>query len=141
MTRPPETPHKPPPIRKERTLRFAEFPPGQVPEAMSFLSGLAHLEIKPGLDGTSIDVIYDLHDYSFEELESALTDKGFHFECSLFNKLVRALIYYIEETEIHNLDAPMRLLKRSQNEAYTQALERHPHGDHDDTPPEWREYK
>ena len=60
---------------------------------------------------------------------------------SLFNKLVRALIYYIEETEIHNLDAPMRLLKRSQNEAYTQAWERHPHGDHDDTPPEWREYK
>ena len=60
---------------------------------------------------------------------------------SLFNKLVRALIYYIEETEIHNLDAPLRLLKRSQNEAYTQAWARHPHGDHDDTPPEWREYK
>jgi hypothetical protein len=119
MRRPPETPHKPAPIRKERTVRFAEFPP----------------------DGTSIDVIYDLHDHSLEELESALTDKGFHLECSLFNKLVRALIYYIEETEIHNLDAPTRLLKRSQNEAYTQAWERHPHGDHDDTPPEWREYK
>ena len=141
MRRPPETPHKPAPIRKERTLRFAEFPPGQVPEAMNFLGGLAHLEIKPGVDGISIDILYDLHDHSLEELESALTDKGFHLECSLFNKLVRALIYYIEETEIHNLDAPLRLLKRSQNEAYTQAWARHPHGDHDDTPPEWREYK
>jgi len=141
MRRPPEAPQKPAPIRKERTLRFSEFPPGQTPEAMSFLSGLAHLEIRPGVDSNAIDVIYDLHDHSLEELESALTDKGFHLECSLFNKLMRALIYYIEETEIHNLDAPMRLLKRSQNEAYTQAWERHPHGDHDDTPPEWREYK
>ncbi|MFT3961550.1 hypothetical protein [Propionivibrio sp.] len=84
---------------------------------------------------------YDLHEHSLEELESALQDKGFHLECSLLNKLVRALIYYVEETEIHNLAAPRRLLKKSQNEAYTHAWERHPHGDHDDTPPEWREYK
>ena len=34
--------------------------------------------------------------------------------------------------------APERLLKKSQNEAYTHAWERHLHGDHDDTPPEWR---
>ncbi len=54
---------------------------------------------------------------------------------------MRALIYYVEETQLHNLDAPDRLLKKSQHEAYTHAWERHPHGDHDDTPPEWREYK
>ena len=141
MKRPPVAPHKPAPIHEERTLRFADFPPGQVREAMIFLGGLAGLEVAPGLDGTSIDIAYDLHDLSLEELETVLIEKGFHLECSLFNKLVRALIYYVEETEIQNLDAPARLLKRSQNEAYTQAWERHPHGDHDDTPPEWREYK
>lgn len=54
---------------------------------------------------------------------------------------MRALIYYVEETQLHNLDAPERPLKKSQHEAYTHAWERHPHGDHDDTPPEWREYK
>ena len=141
MKRPAETPRKPEPIRKERSLRFAEFPPGQVPEAADFLGGLAGLEIVPRIADRSIAVAYDLHEHSLEELESALQDKGFHLECSLLNKLVRALIYYIEETEIHNLDAPRRLLKKSQNEAYTHAWERHPHGDHDDTPPEWREYK
>ena len=57
------------------------------------------------------------------------------------NKMMRALIYYVEETQIHNFGAHDRLLKRSQNEAYTHAWERHLHGDHDDTPPEWREYK
>ena len=141
MKRPTETLHKPAPIHKERTIRFAEFPPGQVPEAADFLGGMQHLDVRPNSEDLSIDVAYDLHDHSLEELESALEDKGFHLETSLFSKLVRALIYYVEETEIHNLDAPTRLLKKSQNEAYTQAWERHPHGDHDDRPPEWREYK
>ncbi len=54
---------------------------------------------------------------------------------------MRALIYYVEETQLHNLEAPHKPLKRSQSEAYTHAWERHPHGDHDDTPPEWREYR
>ncbi len=141
MRRPAEAPHKPAPIRKERSIQFAEIPPGQVPEAADFLGGLERLEIRPRSWELTIDVAYDLHDHSLEELESALEDKGFHLDCSLLNKLIRALIYYVEETEIHNLDAPTRLLKKSQNEAYTQAWERHPHGDHDDTPPEWREYK
>lgn len=141
MKHPAEALHKPAPIRKERTIRFAEFPPGQIPEACDFLGGLQNLEISPNREDFSIGVAYDLHYHSLEELETALEDKGFHLECSLLNKLIRALIYYVEETEIHNLDAPTRLLKKSQNEAYTQAWERHPHGDHDDTPPEWREYK
>ncbi len=141
MRRPAEAPHKPAPIRKERSIQFAEIPPGQLPEAVDFLGGLERLEISPRSEDLTIDVAYDLHDHSLEELESALEDKGFHLDCSLLNKLIRALIYYVEETEIHNLDAPTRLLKKSQNEAYTQAWERHPHGDHDDTPPEWREYK
>ena len=138
MKHPVDAPRKPDPIRKERSIRFAEFPPGQAPEAADFLGGLAGLEIVPRIADRSIAVAYDLHEHSLEELESALQDKGFHLECSLLNKLVRALIYYIEETEIHNLDAPRRLLKKSQNEAYTHAWERHPHGDHDDTPEELR---
>ncbi|MDR2112237.1 MAG: hypothetical protein LBQ62_03910 [Candidatus Accumulibacter sp.] len=141
MRRPLETSGKPEPIRKERVIRFAEFPPGQVAEAADFLAGLADLEIAPNAGERSIAVIYDLHEHSQEELESALESMGFHLACSLLDKLIRALIYYSEETEIHNLDAPRRLLKKSQNEAYTRAWERHPHGDHDDTPPEWREYK
>ena len=113
----------------------------QTQDAADFLGGLAGLEIAPSFLDRSIAIVYDLHDHSLEELESSLLDKGFHLECSLLNKVIRALIYYAEETEIHNLDAPRRLLKKSQNEAYTHAWERHRHGDHDDTPPEWREYK
>ena len=47
----------------------------------------------------------------------------------------------VEDTQLHNMGAPEKRLKRSSQEAYVHAWEHHPHGDHDDTPPEWREYK
>ena len=140
MKRPP-TPHKPAPIRKERTILFAELPPEQVLAAADLLNTLERLDVKPHPANRSIDVAYDLHDHSLEELEEALVDQGFHLDCSLLNKVIKALIFYIEETQLHNLAAPDHQLKKSQSEAYTHAWEHHPHGDHDDTPPEWREYK
>ncbi len=141
MKRPVAPPHKPAPIRKERSILFSKLPPGQVPEACDFLGKLERLDVEPRIERRAVDVAYDLQDHSLQELETALEDKGFHLDSTLMSKLMRALIYYVEETQLHNLDAPERLLKKSQNEAYTHAWERHPHGDHDDTPPEWREYK
>ena len=141
MKRPAATPHKLSPIRKERSILFAKFPPGQIPEASDFLGKIEHLQVEPLIEQRTLDVAYDLYEHSLEEIETTLQDKGFHLDNTLLNKLMRALIYYIEETQLHNLEAPERLLKKSQNEAYTHAWEQHPHGDHDDTPPEWREYK
>ena len=129
------------PLRKERTIRFSEIPPGQVAEAAAFLGGLPGLEIRFGAQPLCLELAYDLLDYSLEDLENTLIDKGFHLDSTLLTKMMRALFYYVEETEMHNLEAPEHLLKKPQNEAYVQAWERHSHGDHDDTPPEWREYK
>ena len=141
MKRARATPHKSAPIRKERNLLFSKFPPGQVPEASDYLGKLEHLEVQAHVERRAVGVAYDLHEHSLQELEGALEDKGYHLDNTLMSKMMRALIYYVEETQLHNLDAPHRLLKKSQHEAYTHAWERHPHGDHDDTPPEWREYK
>lgn len=137
----PLTPHKPQAIRKERSVLFSKFPPDQVPAASDVLKRIDHLEVKPQVERRAVGVAYDLHEHSLEELEGTLEDRGFHLDNTLMSKMLRALIYYVEETQLHNLEAPDRPLKKSQNEAYTQAWERHPHGDHDDTPPEWREYK
>jgi hypothetical protein len=141
MKRAHAAPPKPAPIRKERNVLFSKFPPGQVPEAADFLGKLENLEVAPNVERRIVGVAYDLHQHSLQELEGALEDKGYHLDNTLMSKMMRALIYYVEETQLHNLGAPDRLLKKSQNEAYTHAWERHPHGDHDDTPPEWREYK
>jgi hypothetical protein len=131
----------PAPIRKERSIQFAKLPPDQVPKASDFLNRIEHLSAEPHIEERAVSVSYDLREHSLEEIESVLEDKGFHLDSTLLSKLMRALIYYVEETQLHNLDAPHRLLKKSQNEAYTHAWEQHLHGDHDDTPPEWREYK
>lgn len=133
--------HQPAPIRKERSVLFAKLPPGQVPEACDYLGAIEQLEISPQIERRTIGLAYDLQQHSLQEIELRLEDRGFHLDSTLMSKMMRALIYYVEETQLHNLGAPDRLLKKSQNEAYTHAWEKHPHGDHDDTPPEWREYK
>lgn len=131
---------KDPRLHKEREILFAKFPPGQVPEASDHLAAKEALEVMPHIEKRSVGVGYELTQYTLSDLEEELVDKGFHLDNTLFSKLTRALIHYVEETQLHNLDAPERKIKRS-NEAYIHAWEQHPHGDHDDTPPEWREYK
>ena len=131
----------PQPIRKQRTILFARFPPDQIPEAAAYLGSLEQLLVEPREQQREIGVTYDLRQHSLQELETALEERGHHLDNTLLSKMLRALIHYVEETQLHNLQTPARPLKRSQSQAYTHAWERHPHGDHDDTPPEWREYK
>jgi hypothetical protein len=127
-------------LHKEREILFAKFPPGQVPEASDHLAEKEALEVQPKIEKRAVGVGYELTQYTLSDLEEELVDKGFHLDNTLLSKLTRALIHYVEETQLHNLEAPQHKLKRS-NEAYVHAWEQHPHGDHDDTPPEWREYK
>ena len=128
-------------LRKNREILFAKFPPGQVPEAADDLQRIDEVEIQPKFEKRAVGVSYDVSVHTLRELDEHLIDRGYHLDNTLMSKMMRALIYYVEETQLHNLETPERPLKRSQSEAYTHAWERHPHGDHDDTPPEWREYK
>ena len=128
-------------LKKHREILFSKFPPGQVPEAADDLKHLDEVEVAMKVEKRAVAVDYELQQHTLKELEAHLEDKGYHLDNALMSKLTRALIHYVEETQLHNLGAPDRLLKKSQNEAYTHAWEKHPHGDHDDTPPEWREYK
>lgn len=128
-------------LHKERQILFSKFPPGQIPEASHCLEELENLDVTSRLEKRAVGVEYDLTEHTLASLEEHLIDRGFHLDNTLMSKLMRALIHYIEETQLHNLDAPSRPRRRSQNEAYLHAWEQHPHGDHDDTPPEWREYK
>jgi len=128
-------------LKKKREIQFSKFPPGQVPEAADDLQRLDAVAIQPKYDKRSLGVSYDLKDHTLRELDEHLVDKGYHLDNTLMSKLTRALIYYVEDTQLHNLGAPEKRLKRSASEAYVQAWAQHPHGDHDDTPLEWREYK
>jgi hypothetical protein len=130
-----------PDLKKKREILFSKFPPGQVPEAADDLQHLETLEVDPKFEKRSVGVSYELTDHTLRELDEHLVEKGFHLDNTLMTKLTRALIYYVEETQLHNIGAPEKRLKRSAQEAYVKAWEHHPHGDHDETPPEWREYQ
>jgi hypothetical protein len=127
-------------IDKERELRFKALPPGQVDAAYRALRMLKGLHVERRTNPLALTVRYSVLEYSMESIENALREAGFALDNTLYMKLVRALVYFCEETQRHNLESPERLIKKS-NEVYIQAWDHHPHGDHDDTPPELREYK
>ena len=122
---------------KHRELHFDAVRPGQVEEVRRLLSGLGGMEIADGRTPHSLSIWYELGDYNFKGLEAALTRQGFHLDNGLYFKLLRALVYYCEETQLRNMRVPERLIKKS-HEVYSKAWDHHLHGDHDETPPELR---
>lgn len=127
-------------IVKQRELRFKTLPPGQVERAWRALRMLKDLQVERGARETGLIVRYSVLDYTLEALEDGLRNAGFVLDNTLYMKLVRALVYFSEETQRHNLMSPERLIKQS-NKVYIQAWAHQVHGDHDDTPLELREYK
>lgn len=123
---------------KRREIRFTRMPPEQAARALDLLSGLECLEVSAGPHPRGISVSYDLIDYTYQGLEKALRNLGYHLDNSIYCKIVRALVYFTEETQLSNLKEPARLIKQS-NQVYIRAWEHHPHGDRDDTPVEARE--
>jgi hypothetical protein len=127
-----------PGTRKHREIRFAKLPPDQVERAFVLLGRLERLDVEPGPEPFILSIRYEVEEYTLEGLEAALRKEGFHLDSTLYSKLVRALVYYCEDTQLRNMHGPQRLIKKS-HEVYCKAWEHHPHGDHDDTPPELRQ--
>lgn len=124
----------------EHELRLAAAEAAQVEQALAFLQSLPYLQAEPSHHQGSLHVTYDLAHYSLRKIEAALEEQGFHLDDTLISRLKRSLTHYCEETRSRNATSPQRLIKQS-NQVYVKAWEHHPHGDHDDTPPELREYK
>lgn len=126
---------------KHRDLVFSDEPPGQVDRAFALLSGLDDMQVARTPHPNCLRISYSLLDYSLEGLEHALTVQGFHLDDSALNQISKKLTYYREEVEYHNLNIRQRPTKAREREVFVKAYDLHLHGDHDDTPPELREYK
>jgi hypothetical protein len=131
----------PPETLKQRDLVFAANPPGQADRAFALLSGLDGLLVERSGDPNRLRITYSLLDYALESLEQALIREGFRLDDSALGHIGKKLTYYREEMEYHNLNIPERHAKDRKAEIFVKAYDHHLHGDHDDTPPELREYK
>jgi hypothetical protein len=124
----------------EREIRFDPLQPGQLELAAEALAAIPGVEVSAGEHPDSLHVSYNLATHSCDELEKQLEAVGLTLDRSLFARLQRAMVHFCEETRQRNLNAPARLIKQS-SEVYVQAYEHHPHGDHDDTPPDLRQVR
>jgi len=126
--------------QRRQEIRFVALPPGQTERAFELLQQFPGLRASLGKAAQTLVVRYDLAHYTLRGIDAYLEEQGFHLDPSLYSKLKRALVYFCEDTQCRNAKAPQRLIKQS-NEVYVKAYQHHPHGDHDDTPMELREFK
>lgn len=130
-----------PGLNKQRDIVFSAEPPGQVERAYQLLSGLPDCAAEHGDTPNTLRVSYNLYNYTLEGLENGLTEAGFHLDDSILHNVERKIIYYCEDTICHNLDIPSHPTKNNERDVFVKAYSQESHGDHDDTPPELREYK
>jgi hypothetical protein len=123
---------------KQREIVFHPTPPAQTDRAHAWLASLPGLSVRR-LGERQLEVHYDLRDHSLEDLESRLSQQGYHLEVSLILLLKRALIYHVERVQRENLGKPE--VKTKNYQPHIHVWDQRPHGDCDDTPPEWRQYR
>jgi hypothetical protein len=128
-------------MQKERLLFFSKEPADQLFSAYVLLVGLDNFHVEMGPYPNSLLIRYSIEHYSLEALERALVREGFRLEDSLVGKIKKQMIHYCEDVQYHNLKTPEPRTKNNSQEIFVKAYELHPHGNHDDTPIELREFK
>ncbi len=126
-------------LEKNREIVFHALPAGQAARALRLLQGMDGLLVAAGESANHLRVRYHVCEYTLEGLETALASQGFHLDNSLLSKLKRALAYFCEAVQRGNVEANEPDIKSQQ--AFMKVYEHHMHGDRDDTPEEWRDYK
>lgn len=124
--------------RKRREIVFHPLPPGQVEHALAALEDWPALAVTL-IDAQTLCVEYHIVDYTLRDLEELLHARGFHLENTLLIRIRRSLAYYSERVQRENLDKPEPRTKNYP--AHIESWTKRPHGDHDETPAEWRQYK
>lgn len=127
-------------LNRQNDILFSTEPPGQIERAFKLLSGLPDCKVESCNIPHALRVSYNLRQYTLEGLEHGLTEEGYILDHSHLHNIARKIIYYHEDTICHNLDIPLHPTKKNQSEVFVRAYDHELHGDHDDTPPELRDY-
>lgn len=100
------------------------------------VEGILHLEVP---DPAMLKVRYDLLRLTLQQIETLLSERGFHLDNSLMNKLLRALYRYTEDNERQNLGCPAGD-SNCTTKVFISSYQRREHGCRDERPNHWRRY-
>ncbi|MCX7192973.1 MAG: hypothetical protein NTY60_05025 [Proteobacteria bacterium] len=128
-------------LEKIRELWFMPEPADQTARALAILSGLANLKAFRTPKPHVLEIHYNLRDYTLAGLERALEQEGFHLDHSFLHHIGRNIIYYCEDTTLHNMEIRGHITKKNEKEVFIEVSGRHAHTEHAANPPQRREYE
>jgi len=92
-------------VLKQRTLKLAEPLPAEIRtqfiEYIEAMMGIHNIEIS----GDRITIVYDLLQATESQIEQSISDAGIVLGAGLTEKVRRAFVHFLEETEIDSLEA------------------------------------
>jgi len=92
-------------VLKKRTLKMAEpLAPeirDQFIECIEAMMGIHNIEI----NGDRIIIVYDLLQATESQIEATISDAGIALGADLMEKIRRAFVHYLEESELDSLEA------------------------------------
>ncbi len=92
-------------VLKKRVLKLAEPLPQEVTdqfiEYIKTMMGIHNIEIS----GNSISIVYDLLQVTESQIEQAISDAGVALGNDRMEKIRRAFVHFMEETEVESLEA------------------------------------
>ena len=92
-------------VLKKRTLKLSEpLPPeisDQFIECIEAMMGIHDIEI----NGNRITIVYDLLQATESQIEQTISDAGLVLGTDLMEKMRRAFVHYLEESELDSLEA------------------------------------
>mgnify|MGYP001548596458 CR=1 FL=1 len=126
---------------KHREIAFSKLhpDPNQAQTAILLLSDLKGVKHAHLVSPTFMRISYDVMHITLEEIESILTEMGFHLDNRLIYRMKRALYNYTEETQRANHG----IGKSDQNTTQKVFIKRYQsvkHGCRDQRPTHWRKY-
>ena len=128
-------------LLKHREIAFSKLhpDPNQAQTAILLLSDLEGVKHAHFVSPTFMRISYDVMHITLEQIESILTEMGFHLDNRLIYRMKRALYFYTEETQRAN----QGVARGDQNTTQKVFIKRYQsvkHGCRDQRPTHWRKY-
>ena len=129
-------------LLRQRELHFksVDQSESQAQSALLILSDIDGIERLDILHTNCLLVSYNLTIITFDHIELALQEIGFHLDNSLLYKLKRALYTYTEETIRANMGIGSSQ-SQTTRDVFVKHYKNRPHGCRDLRPQHWRHYR